>query len=218
MESVGRETTTDKVLHHHYHKYYERYLQPFYDKDDGALLEIGIENGHSLQMWLKLFPRLYIYGIDKNLEENGERHSIFRCDQSKQDNLEKTLAMMDKKLHVIIDDGSHIPEHQLLTFNMLFPRLETGGIYIIEDIETSYWKKGSIYGYPVRYGIHHPKSIIEIFKSHIDCVNIEFCKKYYKGIKLQHTQYIESIVFSRNCIIIIKGEPNTREYRFQSYL
>jgi len=42
------------------------------------------------------------------------------------------------KLDIIIDDGSHHGEHQLISFNTLFPLLSPGGFYIIEDCLCAY--------------------------------------------------------------------------------
>jgi hypothetical protein len=118
-------------------------------------------------------------------------------------------AIKDKNLFFINDDGSHIPEHQLLTFNELFPLLCEGCIYIIEDIETSYWTKGEIYGYQANYGYKHPNSIIEVFKDVVDSVNSEFAGE--KINKVLHHDKIGYITFAKNCIIIVK--KNSREKR-----
>ena len=50
--------------------------------------------------------------------------------------------MLEYKFDVILDDGSHVPEHQILTINKLWKLVKPfPGIYIIEDLQTSYWKK-----------------------------------------------------------------------------
>jgi glycosyltransferase involved in cell wall biosynthesis len=68
-----------------------------------------------------------------------------------------------------------IPEHQLITFDYLFSNvLEDGGVYIIEDIEVSYWKKGILYSYDAKYGFENKSSIIEKFKLLVDYVNCYF--------------------------------------------
>lgn len=76
---------------------------------------------------------------------------------------------------LINDDGSHVPEHQLLTFNVFFSDvLQPGGFYILEDIETSYWTGGSIYGYKTPFGYENKDTPIELFKAAADIVNKEF--------------------------------------------
>jgi hypothetical protein len=215
MELLGKNYNTDKVVWHKYDQIYPLYIEKFYEYS-GAMLEIGIASESSLKMWLDLFPNMHIYGIDIGFEDKGERFTVFKADQSSSDDLDTIKEKITEPLYFINDDGSHIPEHQLLTFNKLFPKLEIGGVYIIEDVETSYWKKGSIYGYPVHYGFRHPQSIIEIFKDVADAVNADVCPKFRS--ELQHLEYIKSITFARNCIIITKKIPEKRCYPYSNFL
>lgn len=203
-----------------------------------GMLEIGMENNHSLRTWLEYFPNFFIYGIDVNYAEQGSRYKIFQADQS---NLSQIRTIVDRNIHhqiaFIIDDGSHIPEHQLSCFNYLFTSLLIkGGIYIIEDIETSYWSNGKIYDYSTRYGYHHPHSLIEIFKLLLDEINNEFLPIKAKEIQNQSfhqkriyiseetRSWISSITFGQNCIIITKKTSeemaiySNREYRFHQFL
>jgi trans-aconitate methyltransferase len=102
------------------------FLQSHY-KTEGSILEIGIQYGNSLNMWLELFPNAYIYGMDIDKEYSGERYTVIKGDQSKQSDLNNVLnSVKNKNLFFINDDGSHIPEHQLLSFNTLFPTLIEG--------------------------------------------------------------------------------------------
>ena len=226
MLQYSKLTTTDKVTHHEYHKYYDYILKQFYNSQ-GSIVEIGIGNGPSLPMWFNMFKNAHIYGIDKDIEdkrneqyEKTEKYTILKADQSNIDDLNKLKPLlMDKNVFFINDDGSHIPEHQLLSFNTLFPILVEGGIYIIEDIETSYWTKGVCYNYKTNYGYKHPKSIVEIFKEAVDIINREFItEKTQLSNKILHYNYIDSVTFGRNCIIIKKGYNTDRDYRFKEFL
>jgi beta-1,4-mannosyl-glycoprotein beta-1,4-N-acetylglucosaminyltransferase len=224
MFEYGISNNTDKVVHHEYHKIYDNILQPFH-KAYGGLVEIGVGNGLSLSIWMSMFENSHIYGIEKEISNisiniNNDKVTILEADQSNIDDLKKIKSMlMNKNIFFINDDGSHIPEHQILTFNMLFPILVEGGIYIIEDIETSYWTKGSCYDYKTEYGYKHCKSIIEIFKDSIDIMNREFISdKKQLSNKILHHNYIESVLFARNCIIIKKSYNADREYRFKQFI
>jgi hypothetical protein len=220
MLQYGKINNTDKVTHHEYHKYYDYILKHFYNSQ-GSIVEIGIGTGVSLPMWISLFKNAHIYGVDIETEDKtNERYTIFKADQSNIDDLNiLKSSLIDKNVFFINDDGSHIPEHQLLSFNVLFPILVEGGIYIIEDIETSYWTKGECYGYKTNYGYKHPKSIVEIFKETLDIMNREFIiEKTQLSNKILHYNYIDSVTFGRNCIIIKKGYNANREYRFKIFL
>lgn len=219
MQELGTKYRTDKITHHKYHEIFPVYIEKFYE-DAGGIIEIGLEPNWgkaSLNMWLELFPNMHIYGLDKGTpDEFRERYTIFKCDQSNESQINNCVDQIKHKIYFINDDGSHIPEHQLLTFNILFPLLEVDGVYIIEDIETSYWTKGGLYGYRTKYGKGHKKSIVEIFKQAIDGVNYEFSQSSDGEVK--HQKEIESICFHKNCIIITKREPESRGYRFKNKL
>jgi hypothetical protein len=66
-----------------------------------------------------------------------------------------------------------------------------GGTYIIEDIETSYWTKGGLYGYETRYGYHHQNSLIEVFKDLLDDIN-RYLSNQYLSIN-QSNHYLLSL-------------------------
>jgi len=213
IQELGVKYGTDKITHHQYHLCYETFLKPLYEKS-GAILEIGINEGASLNMWQELFPNAFIYGMDIDKTYEGVRHKIFQGDQSRVDHLERLkMNFQHIPLWFINDDGSHVPAHQILTFNVLFPTLEEGGVYIIEDIETSYWRNGTLYGYNVRCGYKHPESIVEIFKDVADAVNSEFAGRE-RTTRVQHQDQIGSITFGPNCIIIVKRTRENRPYRF----
>ena len=181
------------------------------------MFEIGIDQSKSLNMWLELFPQSFIYGMDIKKSCSEDRYNVIKGDQSNETDLQNIKNLLkDKNLFLIIDDGSHYPDHQILTFNYLFPLLIEEGIYIIEDIETSYWKKGKVYNYKTKFGYKHPNSIIEIFKNEIDNINSEFAGTHKN--KIQHNNMISSITFFKNCIIIIKKKQIPREYRFKKNL
>jgi hypothetical protein len=216
MYHLGIKYNTDKVTRHKYDHIYNMFLQSMYNTH-GSMLEIGINSGKSLMMWLELFPNSHIYGMDIDKEYSGDRHTVIKGDQSNSSDLENVLnSIKDKKVFFINDDGSHIPEHQLLSFNTLFPIIMEDGVYIIEDIETSYWTKNNCYGYQTRYGYKHPNSIIEIFKEVADSINSEFAGK--RANRVKHHNMIGSITFAKNCIIITKKIQEDRDYIFSHNL
>ena len=228
MFKNGIKYKTDKVTHHGYHRFYDYFLVPIKNHKMN-ILEVGVDDLRSLKMWLDFFPNANIYGVDINKKDfTYSRGSIFKADQSKKKDLEKVVKKIGK-CKFIIDDGSHVPQHQLLTFNYLFNEcLEFGGIYIIEDIETSYWRNSTLYGYPIDSGyLDDNSNIVQIFKNIVDIVNREFLtdenKKFlkeYNKIDYDNLKYISMITFAGNCIIIKKMTEKeyqiygTRKYRF----
>lgn len=232
MFKNGIRYKTDKVTHHGYHRFYDYFLVPIKNHKMN-ILEIGVDDLRSLKMWLDFFPNANIYGIDINKKDfTYSRGSIFKADQSKKKDLEKVVKKIGK-CKFIIDDGSHVPEHQLLTFNYLFNEcLESGGIYIIEDIETSYWRNARLYNYPIDIGyLDNNFNIVQIFKNIVDIVNREFLTeqnkfflKEYNKIDYNNLKYISMITFAGNCIIIKKMTEKeyqiygNRKYRFLNNL
>lgn len=237
MEELGILYNTDKITHHHYHRFYPQYLEAIRDKEEGAFLEIGVDRGGSMKMWQEFFPYLFIYGVDIDIEDSGLRFKIFRADQSKKDDIESLVAKIKEKEHkvwAVNDDGSHVPEHQILTFNILFDKiLEPGGTYIIEDIETSYWGNGNLYGYNLKCGYQNSSSLIEKVKDLIDFLNREFltsenfeiCKARleHSGFHLETLTQVSTVTFGHNCLIFKKKTPTEyglegRPYRFKQFL
>jgi hypothetical protein len=141
---------------HHYLSIYDRHFQPYktlaLDRLNNStniapegklrILEIGVQNGGSLQMWRRYFDaKAVIFGIDidprcKEFEE--EDCQIRIGDQSDPTFLRSVIDEMGG-IDIVIDDGSHIASHQLASFRFLFPLLVQEGIYICEDLHTSYW-------------------------------------------------------------------------------
>jgi hypothetical protein len=227
LYELGTKYQCDKITHHGYHRFYDLFLKDLRDKQI-TMLEIGIEKGKSLKIWLEYFPKAYIYGIEINIktEEIGDRYTIIKGDQSNIAFLKQVGTSMPK-LDFIIDDGSHVPEHQILSFNYLFENcLQDGGIYIIEDIETSYWKNGMVsIIYNVKSGYRKSNSVIEIFKKVLDNINYEFLNSVDRQIHEKTTPEIPKdvracigmITFCYNSIIIKKKDKTWAEYDNRQY-
>lgn len=125
----------------HYLPTYDRLLQPFVGKPI-TLVEVGLATGGSLQLWRDyLGPDIKIIGVDldpscKRFEDDNTR--IMIGDQGDPAFM-RQVAEAVGEADVVIDDGSHINAHQILTFETLFPIVKIGGVYVCEDLHTSYW-------------------------------------------------------------------------------
>jgi cephalosporin hydroxylase len=149
----------------HYFFIYDRIFKRFLEKGQPIkMLEIGVQNGGSLEIWKKYLPQgSIIHGVDideKCHQLKFSENIFFHLGNAVDINfMEKTFC--DTQFDVIIDDGSHVCKDVIKTFNYLFPKLKNGGCYIVEDIHTSYWLK---FG----GGKYNRKSSIEYFKKLID--------------------------------------------------
>lgn len=184
----------DKTSRHEYHKVYPLFVDKF-RYETFNIFEIGIDKGMSFHLWEQYFPNAYIYGMDISESFETERGKIFIGDQSSAKDLDRISDAINK-CKLIVDDGSHIAEHQLKTFFHLFPKiLEAGGVYVIEDIECNYWApEMTIYGYETGY-----LNIVDYFTR----LNHQISSKY-NGINNELD--IESISFHANCIVIMKKD------------
>lgn len=197
---------TDKWNLHWYAQIYEEMFRKIRRKRI-CLLEIGVggfenprKGGNSLRMWRAYFPKARIFGVDlyDKTPHNGKRIRTFRGSQVDSRFLDFVIQEMGV-VNLIIDDGSHINEHTIFTFQHLFPRLATGGTYVVEDTQTSYWAE---YG-GNETGRSDSGTVMNYFKSLADGLN---WKEFRGGY---HPNYfdlnVESISFYHNLIVVRKA-------------
>jgi len=105
------------------------------------VLEIGVQAGGSLAMWQQYFTNSEITGLDIDpacSQFERDNIKIYIGSQENQ-NLLKTIDRDRGPFDIIIDDGGHTMRQQIETCNTLFPLVAEGGVYVIEDTQTSYW-------------------------------------------------------------------------------
>lgn len=135
------------------HSYTPFYYELFRDRRRRVkkLLEIGIgfkrkekgkqyelyQVGASLMMWRDFFPNAEIYGIDIHPDTfiKGERLHTYYCDQSNKEQLEALIREIGSDIDIVIDDGSHIHQHQVISARVLMPLLQKDVAYLIEDVQ-----------------------------------------------------------------------------------
>lgn len=168
LNSFAKKYGTDKSSDiHNYCVKYEKYLN-FNRYDNLNILEIGILDGKSLLTWGEYFYRSTILGIDinpdcKKFEDKENKISVEIGSQADSVFLNEVVTNYGP-FDMILDDGSHMNEHVIYSFEHLFDSVKSGGVYIIEDIGTSYW---SDYG----GGFREPQTSVEYFKRLCDDVN-----------------------------------------------
>lgn len=134
------------------------------------LLEIGVQNGGSLEVWSRYFPAgSEFIGVDidprvKNLRFSSDNIRVIVADAADQDTLVQKLGEDD--FDIIIDDGSHISKDIIESYNILFEKVRWGGKYIIEDMHACYWRL-------FQGGYLLESSAIEFFKNMVDGLNAD---------------------------------------------
>lgn len=209
---------TDKITHHGYHRIYPWFLNHLLLIEDVNVLEIGVDEQGSIKLWKDFFIRPKITVIDI-LEKDVQDVEFVLLDQSDKFMLSEFANRNMERYHLIIDDGSHVPDHQELTLVHLWKALKPGGIFIVEDIETSYWAKSEIYGYKFN---GNKSSFINKTVQSLDRLNKEFLpskKKIKNKIALMEKLMddVEMVSFAYNCVIFIKKNVEFNQYYERPY-
>jgi cephalosporin hydroxylase len=182
----------------HYFEVYERHLSNFRMKAP-TILEIGVFNGGSMQMWKNYFGKgCKIYGIDidprckKYEEEDIEIFIGSQEDTNFLSQVKTTIGQVD----IIIDDGGHMMNQQIVSLIELFPILTNNGVYLCEDLHTSYW---SDFG----GGLEVNSSFINFSKTFIDKLNSWHCSDVEQDY---FSKFMHSMHYYDSVLVIEKRE------------
>ena len=143
LTEIANKYGTDKgTTFYPSHGFSEIYDDFFINKRNDVLkvLEIGIDKGNSLRMWRDYFPNAIIYGLDVQTHQffTEERISTHYANQSSEDDINSFINQFGGEFDVIIDDGGHDPIYQQISLGFLFKHLKSDGVYIVEDLHTSF--------------------------------------------------------------------------------
>lgn len=141
LDAIGIRHGTDKSS---VHNDFLRFYAPFLERrrsEAVRVLEIGVLGGGSVRTWADYFPRGEIIGAD--IDPGAKQYASGRicieiADQSDPNDRARLAAL--GPFDVVIDDGSHVWAHQIATFKTLIGSVQPGGLYIVEDLDTSYGK------------------------------------------------------------------------------
>lgn len=133
-EQYGTDKRPEPLGHgytHYYHSLFDGHEQSI-----RKVVEIGIDTGASLRMWRDYFPSATVYGLDCDVNKliSEERIESYQCDQAIGGSLLDAAARIGEQIDFMIDDGSHLPEHQAASARVFVPLLSPSGIYVIEDV------------------------------------------------------------------------------------
>ncbi len=201
---------TDKWNLHWYTQHYHEHFKKLRKKRI-KVFEIGVggynnpqEGGASLRMWKNYFSKAHIYSLDiyDKSALNEKRIKIFKGSQINEELL-RNINRKEGPFNIIIDDGSHVNKHIIKSFNVLFPLLKNNGIYVIEDLQTSYWNE---YGYGGNSdNLNDNKTAINYFRNLVHCLNHkEFLIHGYQPTYFD--KHIISMHFYHNMVFICKGD------------
>lgn len=209
LEAYFNQNTERSILKwSHYFDVYDRHFNKYRGKDI-VILEIGTFNGGSLQMWKNYFgPKAKIYGIDvnpncKQVEE--ENITILIGSQSDRNFLEKVKAEVPP-IDILIDDGGHTMLQQIVSFEELFAHVKPDGVYLCEDIHTSYWKR---FG----GGLRRRGTFIEYSKNFID-----FLHGYHGEGSFKPNYFTQSVnsLHYYDSILVIEKKPTPKPHPVKS--
>jgi hypothetical protein len=192
-----------KLIHKwdHYFEIYEKYFSQYRGQQIN-ILEIGVSHGGSLQLWKKYFgPGVHIYAIDVNPEckkLQEENTTIFIGSQSDRAFLEEVMRQLPP-LDIIIDDGGHTMDQQIVSLETLYPHLKEGGVYLVEDTHTSYWAE---FG----GGMKKAGSFIEYSKNLVDSLYTDHINSKRKPAESGFSRQIYGITFYDSIVVFEKKE------------
>ena len=120
---------SDKVSTHNYGSFYDSLFDRLRPQ---ALLEIGVYRGASLRAW-RAAGVADVYGVDRDVAQNNCGPAVMYGTMPEDS---QTIARLMPVLDLIIDDGSHLYPDYTATAEVMGRRLRSGGVYVIEDIQT----------------------------------------------------------------------------------
>jgi 23S rRNA U2552 (ribose-2'-O)-methylase RlmE/FtsJ len=166
-----------------------------------VILEFGVNQGGSLLMWRSYFGRkAMIYGVDidpRCASLDDRRTKIFIGDQEDREFLQSIAAEIGP-IDVVIDDGGHTMGQQIATFEMIYPRLCEDGVFLVEDVHTSYWDR---YG----GGYRKPDTFMEYAKGLTDQLNAWHSRDEAFAVD-QFTRTTRSMHFYDSIVVFERGQ------------
>lgn len=184
----------------HYFEVYDREFARYRDQKI-RMLEIGVFSGGSLQMWKNYFgKRAEIIGVDINprCKEYEEEQITVEIGSQEDPGYLNHLKEKYGEFDIVLDDGGHTMRQQIISFQMLFPTVKNGGIYLCEDCHTSYMNNWG-------GGYRKPGTFIEYAKDLVDGLNDQFIPEE-DGITPAFAGSIKSIRFYNSIVVFEKEQ------------
>jgi cephalosporin hydroxylase len=201
---------------------YQRVFDEYRDRPV-RLLEVGVQNGGSLDIWAEYFSKARkIVGCDidpecRKLRYKDPRVAIVVGDANSNSTRRRILSHA-ARFDIVVDDGSHRSSDIVKTFALYFPVLVDGGVFIAEDLHCSYWQE-------YEGGLFDPYSAISFFKRLADIIHYEhwgikkaradvlhgFFDRYRVSLDEGVLQRIHSVQFTNSMCVIRKALPEENQ-------
>lgn len=219
LDRLANKHGTDKgPKSHHYTKWYHQYFNSYRSRTFN-LLELGWgghedpeQGGASARMWRDYFPNANVVVMDIEEKELTERDKGIHFVRGSQDDTElaKSLEEQFGPFDIIIDDASHLSSLTIKSFELYYPYLNPGGIYVVEDTHMAYHEHW--YGKheanmnprkPTSTGAPTIMQFLETMADEVNCRDREgngldlFPKEYSKGFNLEWVHFYFNICFMR---------------------
>jgi hypothetical protein len=204
LDSLGLKYGTDKASgFHDYLVFYERHFAPL-RYANLQILEVGVFGGASLRTWAEYFPNARIIGADIDFRARQHRAPRIEIELLDQSNVQDLvdLGLKYGTFDIVIEDGSHMWEHQTTTLKTLFPFVKPRGFYVVEDLQTNYGDLTKVFkGAATESCMDYLKRLVDlrVADQQIDITATEdpFLRSYGRAV--------ESMTFYRRACLIEKG-------------
>jgi hypothetical protein len=196
---------TDK---YYWHKYVDTYIQYFKTiKNVSNIVEFGVFKGDSIRWLREYFPNAFITGVDilnPQPEWPVEKNIIYKqLDQGNKDSIINLFRSIVSQIDIIIEDGSHIPQHQASSLALGFSALKSKGLYILEDIHTCHFNSPYFQEYSTNNGIPKANPLVVLLA-------MQDIKFKNKGINdIDAISLSDSDFFSKDDIINLYNQIDT---------
>lgn len=182
----------------HYFRIYDRHFARFRGKSP-KILEIGVSNGGSKDIWQKFFgPGVQYVGVDvdERCKQFEDPDSVILIGDQASRPFIRAVGKMHGPFDIVIDDGGHSMDQQKHSFEELYGFVKPDGVYLVEDTHTSYW--GDWGG-----GLNRKGTFIEYCKTRVDDLNAGHID--LGRATTTFTETTDSITFYDSIVVFEKG-------------
>lgn len=181
----------------HYAEIYDFWLSKFREKSP-LVVEVGVDNGGSIETWKKYFGETStVVGIDNRFKVSGIEGCQLALGDQGNPGFWDSFLVSYPNIDVFVDDGSHFPEHQILTFTKVFPYMNEGGVFICEDTHSNYM---DIFGGGRGHG-----DFVGFMKDCVDVLHADHRTEPYAPTYGEWTRHIKSLHFYDSVVVVEKG-------------